>query len=64
VDRNRIGLLVLNVVFLLALGGIVWNAARQALTENISWTEAKQVFSQGEVQRVIFEGFESIQLVS
>jgi cell division protease FtsH len=62
VDRNRVGLLVLNFLFLLALGGIVWNAARQAMTETISWSEAKEQIKSGEVERVVFEGNEFVQL--
>jgi cell division protease FtsH len=63
VDRNRIGLLVLNFIFLLALGGIVWNAARQAMTDTITWTEAKEQIKSGQVDRVVFEGSEFVQLV-
>jgi cell division protease FtsH len=62
VDRNRFGLLVLNVIFLLALGGIVWNAARHAMSETITWTEAKEQIKAGEVERVVFEGNEFVQL--
>ncbi len=61
-DRNRIGLLVLNFIFLLALGGVVWNAARQAMTETITWTAAKEQIKAGEVDHVVFEGNEFVQL--
>ncbi len=61
-DRNRVGLLVLNFLFLLALGGIVWNAARQAMTDTITWSEAKEQIKSGEVERVVFEGNEFVQL--
>ena len=61
-DRNRVGLFALNFLFLLALGGIVWNAARQAMTDTITWSEAKEQIKAGQVDRVVFEGNEFVQL--
>ena len=55
-QKNRPIFILLNVLVVLTLGYLVFQAVQQIPPQGLTWTEAKDKIRGGDVEQVVFEG--------